>query len=120
MAKKRNRTRPATTFEERLAGQAQHFKELANNLPEGKAREVLLRRAWQLETASKILNGLGLPLLLTGRLAPLTPDYEQRKRVQYFCSSGNLPRHLRGLLEAAVSSPIRGPVPVGNAAPSLT
>ena len=62
MAKKRNRTRPAATFEERLAGQAQHFKELANNLPEGKAREVLLRRAWQLETASKINEWLRSPV----------------------------------------------------------
>jgi len=34
------------------------------------------------------MNGLGLPLPLTGRLAALTPDHEQRKRVQYFCSSG--------------------------------
>lgn len=42
MGKLRNRTRPTATFEARLAEQAQKFREMANQLPDGsKARDVL-------------------------------------------------------------------------------
>ena len=64
MVKKRNRTKHTTTFEERLAKQAQKFKEAANELPDGsQARERLLRRARQLETASQINKSLSSPEL---------------------------------------------------------
>ena len=64
MVKKRNRTKPTATFEERLAEQARQFEEAANRLPDGsKAREVLLRRARQMETASRINKWLSSPEL---------------------------------------------------------
>jgi hypothetical protein len=49
------RCRNATaTFEERLAEQAQKFRQMANQLPDGsKARDVLLRRARQMESESR-------------------------------------------------------------------
>ena len=62
MGKMRNRTRPTATFEERLAEQAQRFREMANQLPDGsKARDVLLRRARQMETTSAINKWLHSP-----------------------------------------------------------
>ena len=64
MIKRRNRTKNAATFEERLAEQAQKFTEAANKLPNGsKAREGLLRRARQVETASDINKWLSSPEL---------------------------------------------------------
>jgi hypothetical protein len=62
MAKKRNRTKPMATFEDRLAEQAYKFKEAANKLPDGsKARELLLRRARQWETTSHLNKWLRSP-----------------------------------------------------------
>jgi hypothetical protein len=55
MAKKRNRAKHTATFEERLAEQAQKFTKAAQKLPNGsQARERLLQRARQVETASHI------------------------------------------------------------------
>lgn len=62
MIKRRNRTKNAATFEERLAEQARKFREAANKLPNGsKAREGLLQRAREVETASDINKGLSSP-----------------------------------------------------------
>ena len=62
MAKKRNRAKHTATFEERLAGQAEKFKDAASKLPKGsKARERLLQRARLLETASDINRWLSSP-----------------------------------------------------------
>jgi hypothetical protein len=70
MGKIRNRTRPTATFEERLAEQAQKFREMANQLPDGsKARDVLLRRARQMESESR--RRYGNPGPDTGRPTPL-------------------------------------------------
>ena len=64
MIKKRNRAKHTATFEERLAEQSQKFAEAANKLPNGsKARELLLRRARQMETASHINKWLSSPEL---------------------------------------------------------
>ena len=64
MIKRRNRTKNAATFEERLAEQAEKFTEAANKLPNGsKARERLLQRARQVETASDINKWLSSPEL---------------------------------------------------------
>jgi hypothetical protein len=64
MIKRRNRTKNAASFEERLAEQAQKFTEAANKLPnDSKARERLLQRARQVETASDINKWLSSPEL---------------------------------------------------------
>lgn len=56
------RTKHQTTFEERLAAEARQFKEAAEKqLPGSKARELLLRRARQAETASHINEWLTSP-----------------------------------------------------------
>jgi len=49
------------TFEERLAEEARGFKEAADKLPHGTARELLLRRARQAETAAHINEWLRSP-----------------------------------------------------------
>jgi hypothetical protein len=55
MTKKRNRAKHTTTFEERLAEEAQKCKAAADKKPSGsKSRERLLARARQMETASQI------------------------------------------------------------------
>ena len=57
MAQQRRRVKHTATFEERLAEEAIKFKEAAENQPPGStARELLLRRARQAETASHINN----------------------------------------------------------------
>jgi hypothetical protein len=62
MAKKRRRVKHTATFEERLASEAIKFKEAAEQQPPGSmARELLLRRARQAETASHINNWLSSP-----------------------------------------------------------
>ena len=62
MAKKRNRTKRAATIEERLAEEAKKFKEAAEKQPSGsKARELLLRRARQMETTSHLNKWLSSP-----------------------------------------------------------
>jgi hypothetical protein len=45
---------PKSTFEQRLAEEAHRVKERAETLPQGKERELLARKARQLETASRI------------------------------------------------------------------
>ena len=50
---KRRRIKHEKTFQERLAEEAQRFREAAQKLPPGShAQELLLRRARQAETAS--------------------------------------------------------------------
>nr|WP_190241721.1 hypothetical protein [Bradyrhizobium algeriense] len=62
MARERRRGRHAVTFEERLAEEARKFKEAAEQQPPGsRARELLLRRARQAETASHINEWLTSP-----------------------------------------------------------
>jgi hypothetical protein len=55
MVQQRKRVRHRDTFEERLSKEAAKFKEAADKLPPGSfAREMLLRRVAQAETASNI------------------------------------------------------------------
>jgi hypothetical protein len=56
------RTSHVLTFEERLAKEAKRFKEAAEREPAGSmARELLLRRARQAETASHLSEWLRSP-----------------------------------------------------------
>lgn len=58
----RRRIKHVTTFEERLAEEAKRFKAAAEGeLPGSTARELLLRRARQAETASRMNDGLKSP-----------------------------------------------------------
>jgi len=58
----RRRIKHNATFEERLAEEAIKFKEAAQKQPPGStARELLLRRARQAETASHVNNWLRSP-----------------------------------------------------------
>ena len=62
MAQQRRRVKHIETFEERLAQEAIKFKEAAEKQPIGSmARELLLRRARQAETASHINQWLRSP-----------------------------------------------------------
>jgi len=62
MAQRRRRVKHTTTFEERLADEAIKFKEAAEKQPPGStARELLLRRARQAETALHINKWLRSP-----------------------------------------------------------
>jgi hypothetical protein len=62
MSQRRKRVKHTVTFEERLAEQAMKFKEAAEKQPPGgTARELLLRRARQAETAAHISNWLRVP-----------------------------------------------------------
>ena len=61
MARQRRGVIRAATFEERLAEEAQRFREAAQALPPGTAQELLLRRARQAETASHINDWLQSP-----------------------------------------------------------
>lgn len=62
MGQIRKRTKHQTTFEERLAAEARLFKEAAEKeLPGSKARELLLRRARQADTALHINRWLTSP-----------------------------------------------------------
>lgn len=55
----RRRVKHTLTFQERLAEEARRFREAAEREPPGsKARELLLRRARQAETASRINDWL--------------------------------------------------------------
>jgi hypothetical protein len=57
----RRRFRHQKTFQERLAEEALRFKEAADQLPPGTARDLLLRRVRQAETASHINEWLASP-----------------------------------------------------------
>jgi hypothetical protein len=52
---------PKPTFEQRLAQEAHRVKERATTLPQGKERELLSRKARQLETASHISEWISSP-----------------------------------------------------------
>jgi hypothetical protein len=52
---------PKPTFEHRLAQEAHRVKERAKTLPQGKERELLSRKARQLETASHISEWISSP-----------------------------------------------------------
>jgi len=68
MAQQRKRIKHKTTFEERLAEEARLFKAAAENQPPGStARELLLRRARQAETASRMNEWLSPPGLASPR-----------------------------------------------------
>jgi hypothetical protein len=54
-------SQPKATFEQRLAQEAHRVKERAKTLPEGKERELLSRKARQLETASRISEWISSP-----------------------------------------------------------
>ena len=49
------------TFEQRLAQEARRVKDRAKTLPQGKERELLSRKARQLETASRINDWMSSP-----------------------------------------------------------
>ena len=62
MAQVRRRVKHTLSFEERLAKEAILFKEEAERLPAGsKARDLMLRRARQAETASHMSEWLRSP-----------------------------------------------------------
>jgi hypothetical protein len=64
MAQQRKRIKHQTSFEERLAEEANRFKRAAEEQPPGStARELLLRRALQAETASRMNKWLSSPRL---------------------------------------------------------
>jgi hypothetical protein len=52
---------PKFTFEQRLAEEARRVKERAETLPQGKERELLSRKARQLDTASRINDWISSP-----------------------------------------------------------
>ena len=58
MQQQRRFLKPTRTFEAHLAEEALRLKEAAEALPEGTARELLLRRARQADTASHISDWL--------------------------------------------------------------
>ena len=52
---------PKPTFEQRLAQEALRIQEQVKSLPHGKERELLVRKARQLETASRINDWMSSP-----------------------------------------------------------
>ena len=65
MGQFRKRIKHKTTFQERLEEEAKQFKAAAEKQPQGsKARELLLRRARQAETASHMNDWLRSPGLV--------------------------------------------------------
>jgi len=61
MSQQRRRFRHTQTFEERLAEEAARFRKAAEQAEPGMARELLLRRARQAETASRMNAWLTSP-----------------------------------------------------------
>lgn len=61
MSQRRNRIKHIASFEDRLAGEAYRLKERTKELPQGKDRDQLLRKARQAETASHISAWLSSP-----------------------------------------------------------
>jgi hypothetical protein len=61
MTQQRSRFKRPKTFEEYLADEALRFRNAAENLPQGTARELLLRRARQAETASHMSDWVRSP-----------------------------------------------------------
>jgi hypothetical protein len=88
---RRQRVRHTTTFEERLAAGARQFKEAAEKEPPGStARELLLRRARQAETASRLNDwltspGSHVPNMIGYRAYIIDEDGHIRRRVDILC-----------------------------------
>jgi hypothetical protein len=62
MGQQRKRIKHESTFEERLAEEAERFKQAAEEQPpDSMARELLLRRVRQAETASRMNKWLSSP-----------------------------------------------------------
>jgi hypothetical protein len=61
----RNRFRQTIALGDRLADEAERLREKARTAPVGKERDILLRKARQLETASHINESLSSPGLQT-------------------------------------------------------
>jgi hypothetical protein len=61
MSTRRNRHKNAVSFEARLQNAANAAREAAQELPEGKARAALLKRARQAETAVHLTGWLTSP-----------------------------------------------------------
>ena len=61
MTLRRRRVKHTVTFEQRLAEEAERFRKAAEELPEGTARELLMKRARQAETASRMSDWLRSP-----------------------------------------------------------
>ena len=61
MSHRRRRVKQVKTFEERLAEEAARFRKAAEEAPPGMTRELLLRRARQAETASRMSDWLRSP-----------------------------------------------------------
>ncbi len=61
MSKKRNRTRPAASFEARLQKYASDARAAARQMPPGRERDALMKKARQTE------NVLDVSEMLTGR-----------------------------------------------------
>lgn len=57
----RRRIKHTATFEQRLANEAERIKTETKELPQGKEREDMMRKARQAETASQISAWLFLP-----------------------------------------------------------
>ena len=62
------------TFQQRLIEEAQRFKEAAEKLPPGTARELLMRRVRQAETAAHIDGWLSSPGLRPPTAVKSTAD----------------------------------------------
>ncbi|MDF0581920.1 hypothetical protein [Bradyrhizobium yuanmingense] len=62
MTAKRNRRKQTQTLQERLAAFADSARERARDLPPGREREMLLRRAKQNEVTSNLTDWLSAPV----------------------------------------------------------
>jgi hypothetical protein len=79
MARQRKRVKHTATFEERLAEEAIKFKEAAERQPPGSmARELLLQRARQAETAAHINEWLKSPGLRPPTLLGNVPSDQNK------------------------------------------
>jgi hypothetical protein len=61
MSQQRRRSSQIYTFQQHLAEEAERFKKAAEQAPAGMARELLLRRARQAETASRVNDWIRSP-----------------------------------------------------------
>ena len=61
MIVKRNRRKHTVTFEDRLQRAAEMARAAADKLPEGPQRDILLKKATQVETAAHINELLAVP-----------------------------------------------------------
>jgi hypothetical protein len=67
MSKKRNRTRPLMSFQDRLNNFAKQAREAAKALPPGAERSDLLEKARETEAAAKIDRWLASPGLQSSK-----------------------------------------------------